>query len=137
MPAKRDPDQGCTPQELEFIEWLVNPERQGNQKEWAEAHGIHVNTLFNWKKQKFFRDEWEKRAAELNVSPERTQAVINAIFKAAKNGDTSAAKLYLEYINKFTPTQRVITEDKGVQSLTDEELAAQAEENIRHLRVAE
>ncbi len=87
-----------------LIDFLVDPIPSAStptQKAWAEQNGVAPQTAANWKGEPEFRAAWEKRLAQLNVSPDRTQAVVNAMFKRAEGGDTTAAKLYLEYVRQF------------------------------------
>jgi hypothetical protein len=110
----------------EFIDWLVDPERSPRtQKEWAVLNGVNPDSVTRWKRHPDFIREWEARARELNVGVERTQAVVNSLFAQAVNGDTKAASLYLQYIDKFTPKQRVVVEDAEVEGLSDAELLAE------------
>ena len=80
--------------------------------------------------------EWDRRAAELNVHPERTQGVVDALHAAAIQGDVKAASLYLQYIEKFTPKRRlVLDDDREVSGLSDSELHAELESLMRGLDV--
>jgi hypothetical protein len=112
----------------EFIDWLVDPMRSpATQREWAVLRGISPDTVSRWKRNPDFVRVWEGRARELNVGVERTQAVVNALFGAATAGDTKAASLYLQYIDKFTPKQRLVVEDAEVAGLSDAELLVELE----------
>ena len=91
-----------SPLQLEYIEWLCDPERRGSKVGWARDHGV----------------------AELNISPDRIQMVVDALHRAAAGGDTKAAQLYLQYVDRLQP-KRVVIEDARVASLSDEELAAE------------
>lgn len=125
---------GTTPLQDEFIEWLVDPEREGSETSWARAHNIGQPNCSKWKQDARFRKAWEKRLAELNINPDRIQKVVNAIYKAAtERGDVKAASLYLQYIERFVPTQKVVTEERA-SDLSDEDLAKELEEGARHLR---
>jgi hypothetical protein len=129
--VKTDPVTGertLPEQWAEFIDWLVDPERvPRTQKEWAVLNGVNPDSVTRWKRHPDFVREWESRARELNVSVERTQAVVNSLFAQAVNGDTKAASLYLQYIDKFTPKQRIVMEDAEVEGLSDAELLAELE----------
>ncbi len=127
------------PKMLDLIEFLVDPIPSATtptMKAWAEQNGVAVQTAKNWKQEPEFRAAWEKRLAQLNVAPDRTQAVVDAMFKRAENGDTTAAKLYLDYVRQF---QRPPEVDATVAAaeLDDEELelliaeAARAEHERR------
>jgi len=117
--------------QAEFIEWLLDPARQGSQNEWARSHSIHPTTCSVWKKRDgIFRNEWERRAAELNVSPDRIQDVIEAVFQSATDKSAKdhvkAAELYLRFVDRFTPATKVVTSEgtakTAIEDMTDEEL---------------
>lgn len=119
----------------EFLDWLVNPERQGTQSALAHKLGVHPNTLTSWKRDRPFRDEWDKRLAALNVSPDRIQRITDAMYEAAIGGGPQAVKameLYLRFVDRFTPKQEIVTRQTA-EDLTDEELA-DALENVTLLR---
>lgn len=124
--------------QAEFIEWLLDPNKQGSQNEFARQHSVSPATLSMWKKKDgIFKHEWERRAAELNVSTDRIQAVIEAIYTSATNSESrehvKAATLYLQYVDKFTPKvdMGVTKKDAGprIEDMSDDELheALQAE----------
>ena len=101
----------------------------------ALDRGVNDRTLRRWKSDPRFVREWDRRAAELNVHPERTQSVVDALYKQAAQGDVKAATLYLQYIDKFTPKRRVLVEDERAASgLSDDELAAELESLVGELR---
>ena len=109
-----------------FLEWkLQGPDRDPTfQYEWAVANGIHEDSVRRWKRDPRFIKEWDRRAAELNIHPERTQGVIDSLHSAAVGGAVQAASLYLQYIEKFTPKRRVVVDDeREVVGLSDNELA--------------
>jgi len=121
----------------ELLDWVLRglDREPKTQKEWAADHGIHEDSVRRIKRDQRFVREWDRRSAELNVHPERTQAVVDALFVAAAAGDVKAASLYLQYIEKFTPKRRVIVDDERLAaSLSDEELFEELESELRHLR---
>jgi hypothetical protein len=120
----------------EFLDWLLSEDRvPATQKEWAADRGLHERTVRRWKADPRFTREWDRRAAELNVHPERTQSVVDALYKQAAQGDVKAATLYLQYIDKFTPKRRVLVDDeRDASGMSDVELAAELEDLIDELR---
>jgi hypothetical protein len=121
-----------------LLEWLLQgPERSPRtQKEWAAGHAIHQDSIRRIKRDPRFVREWDRRAAELNINPERVQSVIDALWQQAANGDVKAASLYLQYIEKFTPRRKVVMEDeRDAQSFSDDELASLLEEEVASLRL--
>ena len=42
--------------------------------------------------------------------------------------------MYLQYIDKFTPTRKVVVDEAAVEGMSDKELAAALEAEVRHLR---
>ena len=121
-----------------FLEWLLRgAERKPlTQKEWAAENGVHEDTMRRWKRDPRFIREWDRRAAELNVSPERTQSVIDALHSKAVGGSVQAANLYLQYVDKFTPRRRLQgDDDRDAGGLSDEELVSELEAEVAHLRV--
>jgi hypothetical protein len=98
---------------------------------------MHEDSIRRIKRDVRFIREWDRRAAELNVHPERTQMVIDALFVAASGGDVKAASLYLQYIEKFTPRRRVIVDDeRAAAGLSDAELADELESLVAEFRDA-
>ena len=134
-----DPDSGekVMPSDWSnFLDWLLSEVREpGTQKEWAAVHGFNDRTVRRWKSDPRFVREWDRRAAELNVHPERTQSVVDALYRAAAGGDVKAATLYLQYIDKFTPKRRVLVDDdRDAAGLSDDELAAELADLVEELR---
>lgn len=121
--------------QLEFIDWLLDPSKdKGSQDKWASEHGTTYRTLKNWKKTKLFTDEWEKRAAEAYGGMERLQSILDRLYETAtENGDVKAIQLYLQYVDRYTPKKKIITEGTSLEDLSDEDLA-QLGENITRLR---
>jgi hypothetical protein len=139
MSWQTDPDSGekVMPSDWsEFLDWLLSDCREPDtQKEWAADHGLNDRTVRRWKSDPRFVREWDRRAAELNVHPERTQSVVDALYRAAAGGDVKAATLYLQYIDKFTPKRRVLVDDeRAVSGLSDAELAAELADLVEELR---
>ena len=120
-----------------FLDWLLKGADRvpKTQKEWAEENGMHKDSLRRIKRDPRFVKEWDRRAAELNIHPERTQGVIDALFAQAAAGDVKAASLYLQYIEKFTPKRRLVVDDeRSVSGLSDSELADELEALVAEFR---
>ena len=134
---KVDPDSGekIMPKSWQnLLDWLL----PSTQYEWAELNGLHEDSIRRIKRDQRFAREWDRRAAELNIHPERTQSVIDALHGQAVGGSVQAASLYLQYIEKFTPRRRVLVDDdRDAAGLSDLELADELEAQVSHLRVVE
>jgi hypothetical protein len=126
----------------EFLEWLVDPRtsaEKGTQKAWAEAHGLDQQTPSRWKTDLAFRRAWERRLHELNIDPDRIQKVIDSVYEIAINGVNNAdrikgATLYLQYVNRLSPSKaQPAEEEKPIEDMSDEELEALAS-NVVELR---
>ena len=122
-----------------LLDWLLQgPERVPKfQKDWAKENKIHEDSIRRIKRDARFAKEWDRRAAELNIHPERTQGVIDALHAQAVGGSTQAASLYLQYIEKFTPRRKIVVEDRDAAAMSDTELADELEAQIHHLRVVD
>ena len=123
-----------------FLEWkLQGPDRDPEfQYEWARANGVHEDSVRRWKRDHRFIREWDRRCAELNIHPERTQGVIDALHAAAVGGSVTAASLYLQYIEKFIPKRKIVVDDeRDIAAFSDEELASALEAEVLHLRMVE
>ena len=138
---KTDPDTGeqvMPAKWAKLLDWLLQgPDRVPKlQYEWAAENKIAADSIRRIKRDPRFAKEWDRRAAELNIHPERTQSVIDALHAQAVGGSVQAASLYLQYIEKFTPKRRMVVEDeRDVAALSDAELADELEAQILHLRV--
>ena len=123
----------------DLLDWLLQgPQRDPkHQYEWADSNGVHEDSVRRIKRDPRFMKEWDRRAAELNIHPERTQTVIDALFAQAADGDVKAASLYLQYIEKFTPKRRLVVEDKDASSLSDLELAEELEALVAEFKPEE
>ena len=124
----------------ELLDWLLRgPDRRPRtQRDWADEHDIHEDSLSRIKRDHRFIKEWDRKAAELNINPERVQSVIDSLWLRASEGDVKAASLYLQYIEKFTPRRKLVIDDeRDIASFTDEELASALEAEVQYLRLVE
>jgi hypothetical protein len=125
---RRDDDTGeslMPMKQSEFLDWLLSDIKSPpSQAQWAMANDVNERTVQTWKKDPRFVAEWEKRAADKNISPERIQDMVDTLYQAGKNGDIKAAKDYIDYVSRFLPPPELRTNDKGIQGMSDEELDA-------------
>lgn len=111
-----------------FIDWRCDPERSGTMKQWAEDNGIPYATVHQWSSQDpSIRAIIERRLGEFNTSPERLQEIVTAMWDKAKEGDTRAAQLYLQYVERIAPVRRLENTQRGASEMTDEEVKAALE----------
>ena len=139
---KVDPDSGekIMPKSWQnLLDWLLQgPDRDPRtQYEWAAENGVHEDSIRRIKRDQRFAKEWDRRCAELNIHPERTQSVIDSLHAQAVGGSVQAASLYLQYVEKFTPKRRVVVDDREASGLSDVELADELEAQVLHLRVVD
>lgn len=107
----------------EYVNWLCTPldDRESKTKTaWAAEHGVGYSTVKEWDRDD--RVKWliQASADKLNMGPERVQQVMNALFRKASNGDTAAAKLYMEHVDKLKPP---VDTNVDLSDLSDEEVA--------------
>lgn len=117
-----------TGHQLAFIEWCVDPSPKsvkGSQAQWCRERGIDLSNPRKWRRNAAFKDALQARLDELNVSPERIQEVVDAMFREATEGNTKAAELYLRFVERLQPPRVVV--EKVASELSDEELAAALE----------
>ena len=108
----------------QLLDWLVDPSREGTQKECAERLGYTPQHIPHIKRDPLFRAAMEKRLDELNIRPDRVQEVVESLFKQAKQGSTKAAELYLRYVEKLAPPKVVVEDHRASEMSQDELLAA-------------
>ncbi len=134
-----------TQEQQRYLDWLCTApaERQPSlKKDMADALGVDVTTLRRWEKKPFFKDEWQKRVDDIQGSPERTQQLLDTLYKKALDGDTKSAQLYLQATNRMAPPTVEVKSDRKAADLSDEELdkligaMAAREKQQRHLKVA-
>lgn len=129
---KRDGRWVMPEKQSRFLDWLLTPVSDREHKyikDWCAANGVGVHTPAEWKRDRRFRREWEDRANAKNMGVERMQNVIDTLYEAAVDGDVSAAKLYIQEVEKLRPP-RVQEVDRDVEQLSDEELFAEVRELI-------
>jgi len=110
-----------------YLAWLLTPEdtrNPGTKKEWAELNDVHYNTLGVWEKNKIFKERWNLGVKGMAQSPERTQALLDALYAKGISGDVKSAELYLKATGQMQQAQTVNINTSSVKELTDEELQA-------------
>jgi len=120
-----------------YLQWLMMPPSHRipkTKQEFADENGLDSSTLRRWDKKPAFRAEWEKRVAELQDSPERTQRLLDALYEAGLSGDNKAAQLYLQATNRLAPTQIKVEHSQSIAELTDAELDALIAQEAKVLR---
>lgn len=116
---------------LRLLEWLVTApsERSPATKQGlADELGVAPRTLREWQARDDFHREWEKRAKEVAGDPERTQRVLDSLFRAATDPEArdrvQASKAYLEAVGAIKPPAVVERSVSTVAGLSDAELHA-------------
>jgi hypothetical protein len=126
--------------QLAYIEWLVCPRPERNpptQQEFAAQLGVTPQSLAKWRQHPSFKATWDARVDQLAGSPERAQAVYDAIFQRAVEGDVRAAELFLKASGRLQPPTVTVTTSNPAADLSDDELeslivqAAKAEHGRR------
>lgn len=130
---RRDGSRWVMPElQSEFLDWLLTlPEDREHKTAtlWANAHDVGPVAVRNWKKDDRFIAEWTRRAHKKNISVDRVQNVLDALYRAAVGDrpDVNAATRWLGYIEKLMPPQRA-ERDPDISDLSDDELIAEIQE---------
>lgn len=127
MEENHNTEVGLTPRQEEYLAWLlvVPAERQPASKvEFAKHIGVTPPTLYTWEKKQVFRDKWKDSVDVLQMSPERTSDLLNALYRSGIQGDTKAAQLYLTATNRMAPPTLTIQPGQRAAELSDDELDA-------------
>jgi hypothetical protein len=114
-----------------FIEWLctVRDERDPRtQTELATELGVSSQTLGNWKANPDFLAAWEYHYRKTSGSPEKQQAVLEALWSTAVDRtdprQVPAARAFLEATDAIKPKKVDVTVTKATKDLSEEELNA-------------
>lgn len=111
----------------EYLDWLLlDPDLRipSTNGAWAEAHGISANTLTNWKKIPIFEQRWKDGIRGQAVNPERTQMLLDSLFKKGINGDVKSAQLYLQATGQMDRNTTINVKTEKASDLSDAELEA-------------
>ena len=77
-----------------------------------------------WEKNKIFKERWELGVKGMAQSPERTQALLDALYVKGVAGDHKSAELYLKATGFMQQVQTVNVNTSSVKELSDDELHA-------------
>ena len=117
---------------MRYIEWLTTVPQYRippTEKELARELDVYTKTLYNWRQDRDFCDVWRGESDEVIGGPDRRQAVLETLYRAATEErnprHVQAAKLYLEAIGAMAPPRLDVTvSGKALGLLTDEEIEA-------------
>jgi len=109
-----------------YLAWLLTPDDSKapkTKKDWAAKYDVHINTLGLWEKNKVFKERWELGVKGLAQSPERTQALLDALYTKGVSGDVKSAELYLKATGFMQQIQTVnVNNVSSVKELSDDDL---------------
>ncbi|QGH73552.1 MAG: putative excisionase [Podoviridae sp. ctDWo9] len=108
-----------------YLDWLVTAPSErvpATKLEFAELVGVNVRTLRRWQAGRVFRDTWAKRVEDIQGSPERTQTLLDTLYRKGCAGDVKSAQLYLQATNRMSPPTVEVRSEKRAAELTDSEL---------------
>src|SRR2546425_7993293 len=90
----------------EFAAWYFDPQREGTQREWAQAHQVHPTTLSIWKSEPWMRALADKWSEEYDASfGEVARALYLRATDIAHPQGIQAARLLAELLGQF-PTPK-------------------------------
>lgn len=115
---------------MRYIEWLttVPDYRQPKtERELARELDVYQKTLYNWRQERDFIEVWRGESDEVVGGPDRRQAVLETLYRAATNErnprHVMAGKLYLEAVGAMSPPRLDVTvSGKALGMLSDDEL---------------
>lgn len=139
------------PRHERYCQWLSTVRSERNPKTktaLADELGVNIRTLRDWDAKPEFAKELEKRVKFIVGSPERTKAVLDAMFEVAtdpqRRDQVSAQKAYLEAVGYLQPNPKQVvgaSNADDTSKLSIEELdklisdRASAEREARGLRL--
>lgn len=114
-----------------FLDWLCTPPRERDPKTFkafAESIGVDRRTLQNWRDDKEFLEEWEKRYLKTIGDPSRKSQIMETLLQTATDPDdpkhVQAAKTYFEIEGSVKPAKMQVEVSGSAKELTDEQLQA-------------
>lgn len=113
---------------LDYLEWLCLPEPlrvPSTKTAWCEEYNVNINSLYYWEEHPDFQARWADAVKRMAQSPERTEALLDSLFRRGLNGDTRSAELYLKATNQMpNPKQEINIKTEKVSEISDDELQA-------------
>jgi len=114
-----------------FLEWLTTvPEQRDppTQQAFGESLGVPPGYLGDWKRDPEFLVEWERMYRRKVGSPEKQQAVLDALHQTATDRtdprQVPAARAYLEAVDAIKPKKMDVTvTTRPAKDLSNEDLA--------------
>lgn len=113
-----------------FLEWLCTPPKERDPKsevELAKELSLERRTLYNWRQDKTFLEEWERRYLATIGNPQRKSEIMDTLLKTATDPDdpkhVQAAKAYFEIEGSIKPAKMEVQVTRPAKELTDEQLA--------------
>lgn len=137
-------DVTLTATQQRYLDWLCTAPSErspATKNAMAVELGVDVTTLRRWEKRPAFREAWKRQVDDFQGSPERTQTLLDTLYKKALEGDTKSAQLYLQATNRMAPPTVTVQQEKKVAELSDTDLdelisaMAKREKDARHLKV--
>ncbi|MCX6739423.1 MAG: hypothetical protein NT098_05260 [Candidatus Parcubacteria bacterium] len=116
---------------FDYLEWIAHPRKERKpqtQKEFAENHGIHYNTVTTWKWLPGFWDEVKIRRDV--IFRKYTTEILYALMERAKTGSVREVELFVRLFEGYS--DKVEIENRVPTELSEEKLAEirQAVHNI-------
>jgi hypothetical protein len=113
-----------------LLAWLCTPLKERNptsQVELADQLGVERKTLYSWRQDKEFLEEWERRYLATIGDPSRKSEIMDTLYRTATDPDdpkhVQAAKQYFEIEGSVKPARMELKVTGSPKELTDEQLA--------------
>lgn len=114
-----------------YLDWLLTPPRERDPRtevQLAQELSLERRTLYNWRNQKEFLEEWERRYLATIGNPGRKSEIMDTLFRTATDADdpkhVQAAKTYFEIEGGLKPQKmEVQVTQRPAKDLSDDELA--------------
>jgi len=107
---------------FDYLEWIAHPRKERKpqtQKEFAENHGIHYNTVTTWKWLPGFWDEVKIRRDV--IFRKYTTEILYALMERAKTGSVREVELFVRLFEGYS--DKVEIENRVPIELSEEKLA--------------